>query len=219
MRFPTLLTVCLFAIAGTARAAQFTESDWQVAFNNKVTHGKLEVRIATGRIDILTETHAIEVDYARNYRAAVKQALQYAGETKRKPGVALIVDGVKDPLQAVDAARGLCEKAGVTFWLINEYVSVNDLADQKPKTVSPARPLPGSPPERLADQKPKTVSPPNVTQSQEDQSKPQTQVEQAYWLNTKSGVRHNRSCRWFGNTNKGRRCGPNEGRPCKQCGG
>lgn len=40
-----------------------------------------------------------------------------------------------------------------------------------------------------------------------------------YWLNSNSGVRHNRGCRWFENTKEGRRCGPNEGKACGQCGG
>ena len=152
------------------------------------------------RLHILTETHAIEVDHARNYRAAIKQALQYAAETKKTPGVALIMDGVRDTLQAVQAGKKLAEEAGVTFWLINEYVSVNDLADQKPKSASTAQ---------------QTAPPPQV---QEKTARVQN-VEKQYWLNSKSGVRHNRSCRWFGNTTNGRPCGPDEGRACKQCGG
>lgn len=180
--------------------ARFTESDWQIVFNNKVTHGKLEVETPTGRIDILTDTHVIEVDHARNYRAAIKQALQYAGATKKKAGIALIMDGTQDTFQAVEAAKKLCEESDVTFWLINEYVSVNDLVDQKPQT--------------------KTAPPPQSAPQQQYQQSQQTQtIEQGYWLNTKSGVRHNRRCRWYGNTINGRPCGPNEGRACKQCGG
>jgi len=168
------LSLITLAITSMTQAAQFTESDWQVAFNNKVTHGELEVEIATGRIDILTDTCAIEVDYVRNYRAAIKQAFQYAAETKKIPAIALIMDDAQDTRQAAQTGKKLAEKAGVTFWLINDYVSVSDL-----------------------------------TQT----------VEQQYWLNTKSGVRHNRSCRWFGNTTNGQPCGPDEGRACKQCGG
>ena len=173
MRFAIFFTAWLLAITSMAQAAQFTESDLQVAFNNKVTHGKLEVEIATGRIDILTDTNAIEVDYARNYSAAIKQALQYAAETKKTPGIALIMDGKQDPPQAAKAGKKLAEKAGVTFWLINDYVRVSD-----------------------------------ITQG----------VEQQYWLNTKTGVRHNRRCRWFGNTTNGRPCGSDEGRACENCG-
>lgn len=143
----------------------------------------------------------IEVDHARNYRAGIKQALQYAGATKKKPGLALIMDGTQDTFQAVEAAKKLCAESDVAFWLINEYVSVNDLAEQKPaKAMAPqAQTTPA----------PKIERKPAQTQN----------VEQGYWLNTKSGVRHNRSCRWFGNTTNGKPCGPNEGRACKQCGG
>lgn len=40
-----------------------------------------------------------------------------------------------------------------------------------------------------------------------------------HWLNTKTGVRHNSSCRWFENTSGGSRCSANDGNPCQQCGG
>ena len=40
-----------------------------------------------------------------------------------------------------------------------------------------------------------------------------------HWLNTSSSKRHNRTCRYFGNTKSGRYCGPNEGSACGICGG
>ena len=40
-----------------------------------------------------------------------------------------------------------------------------------------------------------------------------------FWLNTSSNVRHNSSCRWFGKTNRGRYCGPNDGKACGDCEG
>ncbi len=39
-----------------------------------------------------------------------------------------------------------------------------------------------------------------------------------YWISAKSKVRHNRRCRNYRKV-KGRPCGPNDGRPCKSCGG
>ncbi len=39
-----------------------------------------------------------------------------------------------------------------------------------------------------------------------------------YWLSSKTKVRHNRRCRNYRKVN-GRPCGPNDGRPCKTCGG
>ncbi len=42
--------------------------------------------------------------------------------------------------------------------------------------------------------------------------------EKKYWLTTSSNVRHNSKCRYYQKT-KGRPCGPDEGKPCKVCGG
>ncbi|HYX49745.1 MAG TPA: hypothetical protein VE843_08375, partial [Ktedonobacteraceae bacterium] len=39
-----------------------------------------------------------------------------------------------------------------------------------------------------------------------------------YWMTISSGKRHNSACRYFMNS-KGRFCGPDEGIPCKLCGG
>ena len=41
----------------------------------------------------------------------------------------------------------------------------------------------------------------------------------SYWLNSSSNVRHNSSCKYFNNTNRGRACGPNDGKPCGVCKG
>jgi len=40
-----------------------------------------------------------------------------------------------------------------------------------------------------------------------------------FWLNTKTGKRHNSGCRWYGDTKNGKFCGPDEGVACKVCGG
>jgi len=40
-----------------------------------------------------------------------------------------------------------------------------------------------------------------------------------YWINSRSGVRHNSSCRWYGNTKEGYFTDEKEGRACNLCGG
>jgi hypothetical protein len=40
-----------------------------------------------------------------------------------------------------------------------------------------------------------------------------------YWLNLRSGVRHNADCRYFDLSGEGRYCGAEEGRACRVCGG
>jgi micrococcal nuclease len=43
--------------------------------------------------------------------------------------------------------------------------------------------------------------------------------QNTHWINTKSGVRHNASCRWYGETKNGRACTASEGHACEVCGG
>ena len=45
-----------------------------------------------------------------------------------------------------------------------------------------------------------------------------TAVPQTYWITLSSGKRHNQTCNFY-RTTVGRECGPNEGKPCKYCGG
>jgi hypothetical protein len=45
-----------------------------------------------------------------------------------------------------------------------------------------------------------------------------SEPQQKYWLTISSNKRHNSSCRYF-EKSRGRYCGPNEGIPCKLCGG
>jgi len=42
------------------------------------------------RVDCLTSTHAIEYDWAKKYREAFTQSLEYSMLTGRKPGIVLI---------------------------------------------------------------------------------------------------------------------------------
>jgi hypothetical protein len=55
--------------------------------------GQVEVVLADGvRCDCLTDTHAIEIDFARKWYEAIGQALYYGLQTGRRPGVGLIVE-------------------------------------------------------------------------------------------------------------------------------
>ncbi len=62
-----------------------------------------------------------------------------------------------------------------------------------------------------------TDPPPDKTPEAKGQAKEQ-QTEKKYWLTAKSGKRHNESCRYY-KSSKGHPCGPDDGTPCKICGG
>ena len=178
----------------------FSESDWHVAFNTQKTKGRMEVRLSDSRIDILTKDYAIEVDRVSKYLEGINQALRYAEASGRKPGLALYIDGDPDALELLIKAKSLCEESKIRFWFINEYVSINDLVRQK-GVAAPS----------LVDSPVHTNVDPGVT----DQKQP---AVKSHWISP-SGVRHNRSCRWYANTRNGKHCAPSAGRACKQCGG
>ena len=160
----------------------------------------MEVRLSDSRIDILTEDYAIEVDRVSKYLEGINQALRYAEASGRKPGLALYIDGDPDALELLIKAKALCEESKIRFWFINEYVSINDLVRQK-GVAAPS----------LVDSPVHTNVDPGVT----DQKQP---AVKSHWISP-SGVRHNRSCRWYANTRNGRYCASGTGRACTQCGG
>lgn len=89
MKHTALLFIVLFALPVTPATSGELEytSVWCAARN-----GQAEVRIQDGtRVDCLTATQAIEVDYARKWCEGLGQALHYARLTGRRPAVALIM--------------------------------------------------------------------------------------------------------------------------------
>lgn len=57
----------------------------------------MEVRLPDGtRCDCLTDTHAVEFDFGNNWAESIGQALYYAVQTGKKPGVVLILENQKD---------------------------------------------------------------------------------------------------------------------------
>ncbi len=59
--------------------------------------GHVEVLMQDGsRCDIITRTHAIEVDFASKWAEAIGQSLNYARQTKKRAGILLIIHKERD---------------------------------------------------------------------------------------------------------------------------
>ena len=59
--------------------------------------GQAEARLASdNRVDCLTETHAIEVEWAKKFRQGIGQSLDYAQETGRRAGIVLLLRNEAD---------------------------------------------------------------------------------------------------------------------------
>ena len=81
----------LFLLLALPLFGKQSERYYQEKFAREIG-GQIEVVMKDGtRCDILTATHAIEVDFAKKWAEAIGQSLHYALHTGKRPGVALIV--------------------------------------------------------------------------------------------------------------------------------
>lgn len=81
--------------------------------------GQAEYRLPDGtRVDCLTRTHAIEVDFAEKWAESIGQALYYALKTSKKPGVALIMERPVKDQRYLERLRAVAGQAGIETWII-----------------------------------------------------------------------------------------------------
>lgn len=111
MRYLTgmLLLICT--------SAWSLERDYQ----ERYCEGVKEYHLPSGaRVDCLTETHAIEFEYARKYDEGLGQALYYAMETGKRGGVVLILD--EGDRRFLNRLRRIVEYYGlpVDVWAVSE---------------------------------------------------------------------------------------------------
>lgn len=62
--------------------------------------GRKEVVIPNGRIDVVTQDFAMEVDFIQKWHEGIGQALHYASATGKRPSLALIVPHAEWPLDS-----------------------------------------------------------------------------------------------------------------------
>ena len=119
------MAILFFASAVAKPSVLKTERDFQREFHRVYFNGrgKLEVPIKYGRIDILTSSHAVEIDHLSKFHEGIGQCLHYAHETGKKPGLAIFVlSPRKKDLKKIRYVKYLCAEYGITFWYINDEI-------------------------------------------------------------------------------------------------
>lgn len=80
--------------------------------------GKVEQQMGDGtRCDIITDTHAIEVDWASKWKEGIGQALWYGFQSNRPAKLALIVRNQRDRVHVL-RCRSLIEHNGLALEVI-----------------------------------------------------------------------------------------------------
>ena len=124
-RLGAFILLLIFLASCTTRQQLIlrTEKDYQQAFNDVYFHGKakMEVHVKYGRVDLLSDEYAIEVDRLENFHEAIGQALHYARETGKKPAVAFFIPDQKHgDLEKLKYVTWLCNYYKIKVWFINE---------------------------------------------------------------------------------------------------
>ena len=88
--------ILLFTLIPIFLSAQKISEAQYIRMINEGLQGQTEYKVTSGRIDILTETHAIEVERANKWKQSIGQALWYGLQTTNKPAIILIIEESSD---------------------------------------------------------------------------------------------------------------------------
>ncbi len=121
MRFllATIIAFCAFLPAVCEESGvKFYEKDYQNSWCSR-HNGKTEVRLFDKtRIDCLTDSHAIEFDFANKWGESIGQSLYYAAVVHKKPGIVLIMDNESDD-RYLQRVKTVANKYNIKVWTIS----------------------------------------------------------------------------------------------------
>ncbi len=142
-----LIAILLLIQASTPSAfarRKRPEREYQEDFAREVG-GKTEIKAPDGtRCDILTETHAIEVDFADKWGESIGQSLNYALQFDRRAGIVLILEE-KDDYRFYLRVNSIIERYDlpIDVWKIDAYeprTSGQVLDIEEERSAKPSRP-------------------------------------------------------------------------------
>ena len=93
-----------------------TEAEWCAELAPKY-NAKVEVRLwDKTRVDLLNDTYAIEVDFAKKWAECIGQALYYSAVTGKKPACLLIAEKNSEE-RYVYRCQTVCAKHGIKLFV------------------------------------------------------------------------------------------------------
>ncbi len=114
-----IINLAMPVFAGsTPKNHKYFEKDYQ-NFWCKVNNGTTEYILQDkARVDCVTQTHAIEFDFAKKWAESIGQALYYGYQLNKKPGIVLISeDGQKDE-KYINRVKAIANTHNIDLWII-----------------------------------------------------------------------------------------------------
>ena len=110
-----LIALLLFSISAFSQTRE-KESYYQKKFA-EIVKGEREVVLEDRtRVDIVTDTHVIEVDFGEKWAESIGQSLHYEGMLNKQAGVLLVLDLDKEE-RFLDRLIGVAAKHGIDVWV------------------------------------------------------------------------------------------------------
>lgn len=79
----------------SAQTNDYSEKDYS-DYIQTLIGGEREYSVESGRVDLLTDEFAFEIEWARKWKEAIGQTIWYALQTNRKPAIILIMETKSD---------------------------------------------------------------------------------------------------------------------------
>lgn len=107
----------MFCASASLAAHGHLEKDYQAVWCEQ-QEGLTEIVLDDhARVDCVTASHAVEVDFAAKWAESIGQALYYGLKTKLQPGVLLILEYESDQ-RYLKRLQAVATEYGITVWTI-----------------------------------------------------------------------------------------------------
>ena len=123
-KFIILLGLLLIIpIYAQAQSHLHLEKEYQDAWC-KANNGEMEVVLSdNARVDCVTQTHAIEFDFAQKWGESIGQSLYYGVATHKQPGIVLIMERGASDQKYLNRVNAVANQHNITVWTITpEYL-------------------------------------------------------------------------------------------------
>lgn len=115
------IIIAIFLFCSLNLNAQYAKQK-EVYYQNlfaKDINGQTEVVLNDkASVDIVTDTYAIEVDFAPKWAESIGQCLYYGIMMNKKPGILLVVDGNKEQ-RYINRVLYTAEYYHITVWILD----------------------------------------------------------------------------------------------------
>lgn len=110
-----LTTIIFISLPAIAKQRIYAERVYQTQWC-KAHNGEMEYRLNDkARVDCVTDTLAVEFDFANKWAECVGQALYYGRQTKKQPACVLIMENEETDLKYLYRLRRAAYKKGVNM--------------------------------------------------------------------------------------------------------